>query len=391
MSLSIALSQIWNKIYTTPVRNKSEHKKYLKRINLLARLPENKKHENVVLLIRTDDIGDYLLFRNTLKIYKEFADKVDSKLVLVGNQTWKIVFEKYDTNEVDEVIWLDKIKYEKVDSYFENFNKQIYAIKPTHTFVSAFARSLYLEDMIALASGAKSRIAWDKTEQKYPIWQKYFVNAAYIEVLKPSKNMQHESQLNHEFACRVSHHFTKYFIPEIPMENIPKKNNSVVIFPSAVSSQKRWPATNFIALCNYLIDSKNFDIIINGSEGDDKLIKQILKGIKNKSKVNNNCGNTLLNLMDEISTCKFLVSNDNSAAHIGAITKTTTFVLLNGNAFGRFFPYPEEVENVYPIYTKFFYNVLKKKGKAMLYNWKSASDIQKLKVDTVIKEIDKYV
>ena len=79
MSLSIALSQIWNKIYTTPVRNKSEHKKYLKRINLLARLPENKNYANVVLIIRTDDIGDYILFRNTLKIYKEFAQKTNSK------------------------------------------------------------------------------------------------------------------------------------------------------------------------------------------------------------------------------------------------------------------------------------------------------------------------
>src|SRR5690606_11845063 len=114
---------------------------------------------------------------------------------------------------------------------------------------------------------------------------------------------------------------------------------------------------------------------INGNDSDNKLAKQIIKGLKNKSKVKNNCGKSLLDLIDEISACKFLVSNDTSAAHVGFVLQIPTFVILNGNSFGRFFPYPDDTENVHPIYTKFFNNLLHKKGKHSLYNWHSSSDI----------------
>src|SRR5450432_1372000 len=80
---------------------------------LPARVINGKK----MLIIRLDDIGDYLLFRNNLLVYKDSPRWSGHEIVLLGNSVWAGLFELLDRGTADRAIWVDKGKYARDASY----------------------------------------------------------------------------------------------------------------------------------------------------------------------------------------------------------------------------------------------------------------------------------
>src|SRR5690349_12660253 len=64
-----------------------------------------------LLIIRLDDIGDYILFRNSLSAYKSSERWKGYQITLLGNEAWKQLFESFDTSTTDNSIWINKRKY----------------------------------------------------------------------------------------------------------------------------------------------------------------------------------------------------------------------------------------------------------------------------------------
>src|ERR1700734_1406368 len=61
-----------------------------------------------LLILRLDDIGDYLLFRNQLRTYRASDRWKGHRITLLGNNSWRPIFEAFDSHAVDDVIWVDK-------------------------------------------------------------------------------------------------------------------------------------------------------------------------------------------------------------------------------------------------------------------------------------------
>ncbi|MDW8465862.1 MAG: hypothetical protein RML35_06685 [Chloroherpetonaceae bacterium] len=61
-----------------------------------------------LLILRLDEIGDYVLFRNFLKEIRESERFKDYKITLCGNAAWKDLAEAFDKESVDEFIWISK-------------------------------------------------------------------------------------------------------------------------------------------------------------------------------------------------------------------------------------------------------------------------------------------
>src|ERR1700730_5016622 len=70
-----------------------------------------------LLIIRPDDIGDYLLFRNQLGMYKQSPRWRDHSITLLGNAAWKDLFAMLDRETVDETIWVSKHEYLESAAY----------------------------------------------------------------------------------------------------------------------------------------------------------------------------------------------------------------------------------------------------------------------------------
>ena len=73
----------------------------------------NKKVSNTILLVRLDEIGDFILWR---KFIADIAcsDKFKSKRFhFVGNKAWKNLFEIEFIDTFDKTTWINKTKFKK--------------------------------------------------------------------------------------------------------------------------------------------------------------------------------------------------------------------------------------------------------------------------------------
>ena len=69
--------------------------------------PFSGKSKNI-LILKTDAIGDYLLFRNFLEEITGLYRPKGYKIVLGGNIVWKELALQLDAGFADEFIWLDR-------------------------------------------------------------------------------------------------------------------------------------------------------------------------------------------------------------------------------------------------------------------------------------------
>ena len=72
-----------------------------------------KTQNESLLLIKNDEIGDYILFRNFLKDIRKSKKYEGYQITLLGNIIWKQLFDEFDNAYVDEVIWIEKKKFQK--------------------------------------------------------------------------------------------------------------------------------------------------------------------------------------------------------------------------------------------------------------------------------------
>ena len=74
---------------------------------LLATLGPRKKSVPAILLVKTDEIGDYILWRRLLPEIVQ-AERFRGKAIhFCGNSSWKSLFDTFDRGLVSQSIWLD--------------------------------------------------------------------------------------------------------------------------------------------------------------------------------------------------------------------------------------------------------------------------------------------
>src|ERR1700761_4295017 len=72
-----------------------------------------RRRQRRLLLIKTDEIGDYVLLRNQLSRVRSSAVYRGYRVTLVGNTDWRQLFEAYDAHVADELIWIDKLRFRR--------------------------------------------------------------------------------------------------------------------------------------------------------------------------------------------------------------------------------------------------------------------------------------
>ena len=121
----------------------------------------------------------------------------------------------------------------------------------------------------------------------------------------------------------------------------------LVIAPGASWEGKRWSASNFIELIQYIFERFNLDVVISGSEAEFELCTRIQKQVP---RVINLAGKTNLKEMTGIlKGATLVIGNDSSAIHIANAVGTQSICILGGGHFGRFLPYPLEAFGIKPI------------------------------------------
>jgi ADP-heptose:LPS heptosyltransferase len=117
----------------------------------------------------------------------------------------------------------------------------------------------------------------------------------------------------------------------------------IVLFPGASARQKRWPAQRFGELARALHQryGAQYRLVVAGSPGDNAYVPALTQAAGPGVPITNHCGQTdLPGLAGLIAGAQLLISNDTVAAHLAAQAGTPCLVLLMGENYGKFFPYP---------------------------------------------------
>jgi len=301
--------------------------------------------EKTLLIIKIDAIGDYILFRNFLKIIKESSKYKDYHITLLGNVVNKSIAETLDKNFVDNFIWINKrnifknplsiLKLIKLVS-----NKYKIAIQAT------FSRE-FIGDLLVKISGSETRIGFAGDHNNISEKEKNITDKWYTKLININPSINFEFYKNRSFFSQILGTNLTIKKPEIIIEdtgwnqpiNIP--DNFVILFPGSLVESKKWPSQNFKEVGSYLIEKNNLNVIICGSKSDNTAAK-VITGTD--SHIIDLTGKTsLTELIYIISKAKFVISNDTSGAHIAAALNIPVIVLSRYNHYMRFIPYPPEI------------------------------------------------
>ncbi|HMS32632.1 MAG TPA: glycosyltransferase family 9 protein [Ignavibacteria bacterium] len=304
------------------------------------------------MILRLDAIGDYILFRNFIKILKESERFKGYKFTICGNILWRELAEKYDKEYIDEFIWVDKNRFRKSSEWlYSNFLMLKLHLKGFEALLQPNDMNSRISDYIIKRCGIDNVIS--ATERILPALNRN--GSAMNSINAPIDNENKSVFLfyrNKKFIEKITDNRAEIKKPFFEIKKNASAEEYFVIFPGAGNNWRKWSPENFAKLCIKIQEISNSKIYICGNESDKQIAKEIMKRADIKNIVDKTGQTSLSQLVELITDAKLVISNETCAVHIGAAVNTMTICISNGNHFGRFNPYPEEitplVKTIYP-------------------------------------------
>ena len=307
----------------------------------IGNMPLNTKNKAGTLIVKCDDIGDFILWQHTIEHFKEKASR---PLYFVGN---KVLQEYYETAFpfADKAIWIDKSKWKEAD-YRQSMYNEVASFNAEIAITTCFTRNLFLDDMLILSSQASQKIAWSMKHHIY--YQTWLQQDNFLTQIIESKNIHLlEYFRNIEFVEKV-------YNCSIPKEIIavknPVKKNQLIIVPLASVPSKSWGVENIIATIQQ-IDLHFEKIILVGGPDAVAACTEIEKSIQNNKIINLANKTSLSELFDLIAQSKLVISPDTAAMHMAILSKTPLIAIANGTMWQRFTNYQPYVNSFYKLIT----------------------------------------
>ncbi len=305
--------------------------------------------KNSLLIIRLDSIGDYVLVQNFFNLIKLDSPYKDYKVTLCGNIIWKDLAEYCNKDAFEKFIWINKKKFKWNIPYKFRILKSVYQSGFEVAIETTFSREILFGDTIIKASKAKERIGSTGSPESYVKWKRnLFSDNYYTKLITQSEKNIFEFYRNKEFFEKLFHNKIELAKPSLNFDdveiNLPTDKEFLVVVPGAQEKARRWSEENFTELIKHLLKEYHYDILLAGSSSEKSTIMKIIDGV-NSDRVFDISGKTSLPQFGKIiSLAKLLISNETSAVHFAAAVNTPFVCISNGQRFGRFMPYPEEMK-----------------------------------------------
>ncbi len=355
------------------------------------------KEFELVLLIRQDAIGDFIIWLDTAKEYRKLYPPEEYKIILAGNKIW------YDLAEDllpywDEVLAIDVNQFKTFSRYRWNFLRKVRNLGIQISIQPTFSREFYNGDTIVRASQASRKIS-SVGDMRNRNWLKQFIaDSWHTELIPASKEPLTELERNAEFFSGFQ---SKQYLPSYPKMEVSESweiqelnlEKYYVLSLGADKSYRLWPLTSYAEIAQLIYEKTGWKGLICGTEKESHLGEQIQK-ICDVPLENYAGRTTLTQLAWLLAKSKILISNETGTAHIASAVGTPTVCILGGGHFGRFAPYPD-----LPGQTNFF-NAVFHKMPCYGCNWECVFSFNKgepapcianVSVEAVWKEVDKII
>ena len=312
---------------------------------LIDYLPKNSTGNESVLLVRLDLIGDFVIW---LDAAKEFRNLYPNKrLVLYANSTWAALAEKL--SYWDQVIAVDVPRLREDHLYRLGVLTQTHwsgfaiAIQPTYS-------REYAGDLVIRATRAAQRIAHVGDTNNITLDNKVTADAWYTRLISRAPDPEVELIINAELIRALGNSNFESNVPVLTvLEELPAplkiEAPYCVIVPGASWAPKTWPIESFAQVAQKL-QGHGLKIVLCGTPAEQLICRQLalvcggdILDLSGKT--------TLIQLVEVIRHAALVVTNDSSAVHIAAATDTKSVCILGGGHYGRFLPYQLETSLVH--------------------------------------------
>jgi len=360
-----------------------------------------RRRDKTLLLIRLDDIGDYLVFRNQLEVYKASARWKSHRITLLGNESWRGLFTALDQATVDDVIWVNKNRYLEDAPYRMDIWKQLRAGGFESVVAPSCVRPLLLDDFCMLAAAPLHSFGSVNTNI-HECWNR-LSDGLYTSLFKPSRSLIHEFDFNTEFSTWVSGNRYPGNRPciELPpaalgqdaalgREAALAQGAYTICFVGASIRSKRWPTKRWLEFI--ALHRRHFPGRIVLAAGSSRAELQMVHKIQQRTGAESVAGKLdLRELLHWIAGAQAVVTNDTMAGHMGVSLNRPTVIIANGLNYMRFSEYSHAgITQVVAVYSELFNRKRKRQGDGPHpYHETVTGDIVSIRAAAVIEALKK--
>ncbi|MES2807177.1 MAG: glycosyltransferase family 9 protein [Bacteroidota bacterium] len=301
-----------------------------------------RKPQKKILIIKTDAIGDYILFRNFIEELKISAQFSDYTIDVLGNPLWKDLALQYDAPFVNQFI------FTKAEGLYDKpwqtlkLGWQLFSNNYSLVLQPSYSRT-FINDGLAGLTAAKQVIGFESDNERIITKYKNKTDHFYTRLLPLPEYVYFEFDRTRYFFESVLGQKLGLNGPSIGDFGADKKG--IVIFPGAGIVKRTWEADKFLALIKLIREQTQATLYLAGGPGEVAIGDFVQQNLPPGAVTNLVNKTTLPGLIDLIGGAALIVSNETSAIHIASATKTNCVCILGGGHFERFAPYPLHIIN----------------------------------------------
>ena len=309
---------------------------------LIDYLPKKSTGNESVLLVRLDLIGDFVLWLDAAKEFKNLYP--NKRIVLYANSTWAALAEKL--SYWDQVIAVDVPRLREDHLYrlgvltLTHWRGFGVAIHPT------FSRE-YIGDLLIRATQAPIRVAHLGDCNNIAASIKTVSDTWYSQLVPYPDDSVVELTINATLIRFLGKPTFRSDLPKLPLLELLPTHLKIetpycVIVPGTSWAPKNWPAENFALIAREIQARHGFKIVLMGASTEQTMCQHVARACVGD--VIEIAGKTSLSQFVElIRHAVLVISNDSSTVHIAAATGTRAVCILGGGHYGRFLPYHLEL------------------------------------------------
>jgi len=321
-----------------------------------AKVPKHNQLK-LILLIRQDRIGDFILWLDTAKEYRKYYPPENYKIILIGNAIWSDLAKGLPF--WDEVLPVNVKAFKTLSRYrwdilrkVRNYGAEI-AIQPT------YSREFYHGDSLIRASNASKKVSSAGNMSNRNQLKSNLADRWHTELIPSSPEQLSELERNAEF---FSGFIKKLYLPSYPELELScdcniqelKRKSFYILSLGANKKYREWPYKYYAKIAQKIHKKTGWLGLICGAENEFYLGEHIKKLCD--APLQNYTGQTTLSeLTCLLAKSQILISNETGTVHIANAVGTPTVCILGGGHFGRFVPYPElsgKINNLKVVYYK---------------------------------------
>lgn len=299
-----------------------------------------------LLVVRVDEIGDYMLWRNFLNEIVSSPKYRDHEIHFCGNRSWKSLFEQFDASSVNKHFWIDKTRFKKDLRYRYRFLRMIYRQGYTTAINPTFSRDKRYDDSIIRAAAAKVNTGMVANRESVHPYELGYDKGLYTQLFDHPYKPIFEFYRNRMFTEFITGVYSAVVDTKVAPSLLPHYDGLpekfIVIFPGSRSKSRIWPVDNFVKVAAYLYEQKGYTAVVCGAAGD-KIYTDAFCKTYTYPLLDLTGKTSLPEMLTVLNKASMLLSVDTGSVHLAAAVGCPVTAIFNGSQYKRFAPYPKEL------------------------------------------------